>query len=355
MVAWTVFTEENFQKVVEHAPIGILIIDRDLKWQFVNERFCEITGYSRDELRGKTFLDITYPDDVERNLSLYNKLLSGEVNEYFYEKRYVRKNGEIIWARLAVAAVRIDNEYSHMVVSVEDIDATKKNQQMLELRNEELDTLLYKASHDLRAPVTTLAGLCHLLQMENEALRASTTFAHLEETVQRLKKQNESLLELTRIWEGTPELQRVSLPALLQGIQKDMEISDSAIRFEGTDVELLTDAALLRIALQRIVENAVSFAHQGRPLLIHIKYEYLPAQHRLTVTDNGQGIAEREKDHIMTLFYRASIQSHGSGLGLYIASKAMEKLKGMIQVESEVGKGSTFSIYLPMINQRVPV
>ena len=57
-----VFTEENFRKIVEYAPVGIVIIDGDLKWRLVNERFCDITGYSKDELLGKTFIDITYAD-----------------------------------------------------------------------------------------------------------------------------------------------------------------------------------------------------------------------------------------------------------------------------------------------------
>lgn len=331
---------------MEHAPIGILIIDRDLKWRFVNDRFCGITGYSREELAGKTFLDITYPGDVERNLGLYNKLLSGEVNEYFYEKRYVRRTGEIIWVRLAVAGVRINNTYSHMVVSVEDIDASKKNQHMLEVRNEELDTLLYKASHDLRAPVATLAGLCNLLLKENERLKESASFRHLEETVRRLKNQNESLREITRIWEGDADPQRVSLFTLLLGIRDDLSLDDATLVFENCVVELVTDAGLLRIALNRILENAVAFAQPSRPLLIRVSYDQLPGQHRITVNDNGLGIPEKEREHIMSLFYRASI-SHGSGLGLFIASKAVEKLRGVIRVESKEGEGSSFMIYLP--------
>ena len=170
-----------------------------MKWQFVNQRFCDITGYTRDELVGKTFLDITYKEDIELNLNLYHKLLNDEINEYTYEKRYVRKNGQILWVRLAVASVRVEGTYSHMVVSVEDIDATKKNQQMLEVKNNELDTLLYKASHDLKAPVTTLTGLVNLLRIEQKSLNGSESFERLVETVDRLRNQNESLLELTRI------------------------------------------------------------------------------------------------------------------------------------------------------------
>ncbi len=109
-MSWSVFSEENFKMMVEHAPIGILIIDREMKWNFVNQRFCEITGFGREELAGKTFLDITYKEDIDLNLQLYHKLLSGEIKEYSYEKRYVRKDGQIIWVRLAVAAVWTDGD-----------------------------------------------------------------------------------------------------------------------------------------------------------------------------------------------------------------------------------------------------
>ncbi len=346
-MSWSVFSEENFKKVVEHAPVGIVIIDRELKWQFVNGRFCEITGYSRDELAGKTFLDITYKEDIGRNLNLYNKLLNGEVNEYYYEKRYVRKTGEIIWVRLAVAGVRIGNEYSHMVVSVQDIDASKKNQQMLEMRNEELDTLLYKASHDLRAPVTTLAGLCNLLILEHDFLQQSETFRHLDDTIQRLKKQNDSLLQLTQIQEWSPVSQQISLSTLVEGVLTDMDVPVSSVQIDSTGVEITTDGNLLLLALRPILENALAYRREDRDLEIHVSYECMDGQHRITIKDNGQGIPDKELEHIMGMFHRASVQSHGSGLGLYIARKAIEKLRGVIHAESAEGEGSVFQLYFP--------
>ena len=76
----SVFSEENFRKIVEYAPIGILIIDRAMKWRFVNQRFCEITGYTREELANKTFLDITYKEDIENNLLLWRTSKSNDAN-----------------------------------------------------------------------------------------------------------------------------------------------------------------------------------------------------------------------------------------------------------------------------------
>lgn len=346
-MSWPVYSEENFKKMVEHAPIGILIIDKEMKWRFVNQRFCDITGFSRKELAGKTFLDITYKEDIDLNLQLYHQLLRGEVNEYTYEKRYVRKNGQIIWVRLAVAAVRLNGEYSHMVVSVEDIEDTKRNQHMLEVKNDELDTLLYKASHDLKAPVTTLVGLCHLLRLEQQGLQENELFKHLEETVLRLRNQNESLLELTRIQDMEPVAQNVFLERLVETVLGELPIDRQAVRLTDLQISMVTDDRLLGIALRRIIENACIYLKPGTKPHIIVDHVHVPGRHKITVSDLGTGIAKKELEHIMTMFYRASIHSRGSGMGLYIAKKAIEKLQGEIVVTSIDGEGSTFSILLP--------
>lgn len=344
----SVFSEENFRKIVENAPIGILIIDHQLKWRFVNQRFCEITGYSREELKNKTFLDITYKDDIENNLNLYHRLLSGELNEYFYEKRYVRKDGQIIWVRLAVSGVRTEGEYSHMVVSVQDIDQSKKYQRALELKNEELDTLFYKASHDLKSPVTTLSGLCHLLRLENPSLGESDTFSHLERTVARLRAQNDGLLQLTRIRDYEPRSEAVLLKPLVDGAMNGLSLNGADIRLTDLDVLINTDGELLSIAIQKMVENGLYYKKHSGHHHLFIDYVGMPDRSRITVSDNGIGIPSHQLDHIFDMFYRAGENSHGSGMGLYIARKAVEKLNGEIVVTSAEGQGSAFSIFLPV-------
>ena len=344
----SVFSEENFRKIVDNAPIGILIIEGEMKWRFVNQRFCEITGYAREELATKTFLDITYKEDVENNMSLYSRLLKGEVNEYFYEKRYVRKNGQIIWVRLAVAAVRTDGEYSHMVVSVEDIDESKKYQHALELKNEELDTLFYKASHDLKAPVSTLSGLCHLLRLEVSNLKGNESFLHLERTVERLRLQNESLLELTRINDWTPDIKPTLLHQLVVQRIKSIPLNGAEVRLTDLDVIINTDNKLLSLAVGNIVENGLTYNKPGRHPRLFVDHVSIPGGNKISISDNGVGIPTKELDHIFNMFYKASISSHGSGMGLYIARKAVEKLNGEIMATSDEGEGSVFSIFLPM-------
>jgi len=342
-----VFTEENFQKVVEYAPIGIVIIDGDLKWRLVNKKFCEITGFTKEEILHKTFIDITHPEDVKLNMNLYLKLLSGEVNEYEYEKRYVRKDNRVIWVRLNVSAVRIQGEYSHMIALVQDVDDNKRYRHQLEMKNKELDTLFYKASHDLKAPVTTLEGLCNLLKIEQPDLQTNDSFVHLGQTVERLKLQNEALLQLTRINEWELKIQTLMLDKLISSVCERAGLPVKSVLIEAVGAKIKADADLLEVVLKNLLSNAVLHAHPGRELQIKIKVEVSDTANRITITDNGVGMEEEVKERAFDMFFKGSGETGGSGLGLYIVRKAIDKLNGEISLQSLPQMGSTFTIFLP--------
>ncbi len=234
-----------------------------------------------------------------------------------------------------------------MVVSVEDIDLSKKNQVMLEIKNDELDTLLYRASHDLKSPVTTLVGLCHLLRLEQTNLESSELFRHLEATVDRLKNQNEALLQLTKIQDWELVSQRILLSKLVEGLLLELPVGQANIRLSDLEIELTTDGRLLAMALKHILENALLYVQPGMAPEIIVDYVRILGLHKITVADRGTGIPVKELDGIMTMFFRGSIHSRGSGMGLYIAKKAIEKLRGEIAVTSQEGEGSSFSLFLP--------
>jgi len=344
-----IFTEENFKKIIEFAPIGIVIIDRKFNWLLVNQRFCEIVGYDREELVSKTFLDITYKEDVANNVNLYENMRDGLFNEYTYEKRYVRKDGRIIWAKLTVSGVRIQGEYSHMIALVQDIDESKHYQHDLETKNKELDTLFYKVSHDLKAPVTTLLGLCNLLKLEETSIAQKSTFHHLEKAVHQLQIQNESLLQLTKVYDHQPTPKPLLLGKMIDSILLSFEETYS-IQKKNLDAIIIADHFLLSIVLRNILQNAITYCSPERRLDISVSLDLKPGQYCLMIRDNGQGISQEFIDQIFHMFYKASSQSKGSGLGLYMARKAVEKMNGSIQVESEPETGSEFSILLPQLS-----
>jgi diguanylate cyclase (GGDEF)-like protein/PAS domain S-box-containing protein len=125
-------SEERFRATFEQSAIGMAQVDLEGRWVQVNDRLCQILGYSRDELLALTFADITYPDSMDADLETLRRLRAGEVDSYRTEKRYIRKDGALVWVDLSVTSVRDENgDAQYMVEMIEDIDDRKKVEQAL--------------------------------------------------------------------------------------------------------------------------------------------------------------------------------------------------------------------------------
>jgi PAS domain S-box-containing protein len=120
-------SEERFRATFEQAAVGLALVGPDLKWLRVNQKLCDIVGYSREELLGGTFQEITYAEDLEPNLHLVRQLRAGEIQTYGMEKRYVRKDGSLVWINLTVSMVREPSgEPKYSIAVIEDITARKQ-------------------------------------------------------------------------------------------------------------------------------------------------------------------------------------------------------------------------------------
>ncbi|MDV6348253.1 PAS domain S-box protein [Nitrosomonas sp. Is35] len=120
-------SEARFQATFEQAAVGISIISLEGYWLRVNHKLCAILGYSQDELMALTFQDVTYPDDLEADINNVKRMLSGEIAAYAMEKRYIRKDGRVIWINLHVSLVRKpDNAPDYFIAVVEDIQSRKE-------------------------------------------------------------------------------------------------------------------------------------------------------------------------------------------------------------------------------------
>ncbi len=341
----TLFNEENFKRIIEHAPIGIVIIDKELRWRLVNTRFCEIIGYKKKELVGMTFLDITYKEDLDQNLALYDKLKSGAIKEYSFEKRYVRKDGRIIWVRLTVAGAMIKGEYSHLVALVQDVDETKKFQNEILYKNKELDTLFYKASHDLKSPINTLEGLFHILKSER-GKHKEEALDHLGGTIAKLKAQNESLLQLVRINEVDPVVESVQPFEII----KKCALAHDRLKLliKGpSNLKIKSDPYFLELIFSKLFANSVKYT-SGQEAEVKIIYKRQAKTHAFTLMDRSDGIHPDMRPQIFEMFFKGHEKSQGSGLGLYIVKKAMETLKGEITVAGNKPKGSVFTLTFPI-------
>lgn len=126
-------SEAQFEATFDQAAVGIAHVSPDGRWLRVNRKLCDIVGYSPAELMGKTFQDITHPDDLEADLALVRRLLAREIDTYSLEKRYIRKDGNAVWINLTVALVwNPDHEPDYFIAVIEDIQARKEAEAALQ-------------------------------------------------------------------------------------------------------------------------------------------------------------------------------------------------------------------------------
>ena len=233
-----------------------------------------------------------------------------------------------------------------MIISVLEIE-----QHNLKKANTELDTFLYRSSHDLRSPLTTISGIVSAIRLAESEKKVDEYLSAIDErvlqadnvirdiiTLRKGQKQDLAIAEIDLEKEIKAEFSTLIDPNIVQP-----ELSISAV---GSPI-LYTDPARLHTILTNILGNAIRY-HDGKPNAeIVVKIVSVENGQKLEISDNGAGIDEKHLPKIFDMFYRANKSSNGTGLGLYLVKDALGHMEGTVQVSSQKGKGTTFSIYLP--------
>lgn len=179
-------SEERYRTIFEQGPLAITLVDLDYRYIKVNARMCELVGYTEDELYQLTFADVTYPEDIDIDVELADKVFRGEIPFYQIEKRYVRKDGGIVWGRLTATVVRNDRgEPIYGLGLVEDITERKRAEEALRISEERFRSLVQNAS-DLVAIVDTDGTILYespshrrVLGFDPAARQGRSAFDHL--------------------------------------------------------------------------------------------------------------------------------------------------------------------------------
>ena len=153
--------EQQFRGSFENSPIGMALVSLKGEWMEVNKELCDMLGYTEEELLNTRFQDITHKEDLEKDLTEVTRTINGEIDSYKMEKRYIHKNGSIIWAMLSVSLVRDEkNNPVHFVSMIEDITERKENEQDLLKLNSELNAVL-NSTHAIIVGTDTTGKITH--------------------------------------------------------------------------------------------------------------------------------------------------------------------------------------------------
>jgi PAS domain S-box-containing protein len=367
-------SEERARRtLVEQMLAGVIEGDEDGKFVMVNQRFCDITGYTQAELLGMRVLSITHPEDLPRCAELYQRLL--ETGESFVmEKRYIRKDGAEIWVNTNVSPVynaqgKIENAVAIVIDVTDRRRAEREREQLLkqekaaraeaQAANQSKDEFLTVVSHELRSPLNSILGYARLLRTRpSDEAQIKQTLEIIERNGRMQLQLIEDLLDSARIISGKLKLE-VQPVALVTVVTAALEAVRPAAQAKSIEMvsdmsplagHITGDAGRLQQVVWNLLSNAIKFTPQsGR---VELRVESVNHHVRITVSDTGKGI---EPDFLPFVFDRfrqadsSSARRHGGlGLGLSLVKQLVELHGGTAEAASDgPGLGATFTVTLP--------
>ena len=246
----------------------------------------------------------------------------------------------------------VDNKTIGIFGSYVDITDQKKTEEELTIRNAELDNFVYKVSHDLRAPLSSILGLVNLAAMEGNDDSLADYIKIIGQKVNQLDHFISDVLSHSKNLKLDVKIEKIDLKQLIEGNFRDLNYLKGAaelrkdIVIEGSD--FYSDPWRIGEILRNFISNSIKYKDfEKSDSFIKINISVKSDQAIIIFKDNGIGISQPNQFKIFDMFYRASVQSDGSGLGLYIVKNAVDKLGGTLAVSSELGNGTTFELKLP--------
>jgi signal transduction histidine kinase len=218
--------------------------------------------------------------------------------------------------------------------------------------NKELDKFIYTTSHDLKAPVASVLGLIALAKINVIDEKNSEFLRLIEDRVKKLDRVIVDILSLWKVRKLELKYETLDFNTLFADSIADVKfLADGKkidIRYlESSSNRFIGDYSLTKMVLGNLLSNAVKYHSPHKPdPYIHVLFEKDMGKVSFSVADNGEGIDEQHHDKIFDMFYRASENSNGTGLGLYIVKETLARIGGSVELESKKGTGTTFTIIL---------
>ena len=226
----------------------------------------------------------------------------------------------------------------------------KQRTSELEEANERLETFVYKASHDIKGPLKSIIGLTVVGQKDVQDETARNYFDHILKSTRKLDNLLMDLLQITKVRKTTLQLEKINFNEMVAGVLSSFEnfpgYEKMKISIEiKENVPFYSDKKLLNSIIQNLIENPIKYLDNKKPVnSLDIKISVTKKMTELVFADNGVGISKDNQKYIFDMFFKANENANGTGLGLYIVKTSVEKLQGSIILDSEPGKGSTFTI-----------
>ena len=357
--------EENklLRAVFDQLPSELVVVTPDIRYLFVNK-----AAVKDDEIRewmiGKT--DAEFWERKNRNSEVSVKRREGcleviRTNQdlQFEESFHVGTPQEKHYVRLHRPCLK-EGEQPYIIIYGQEITELKKSEEQLKAQNielekvnHELDQFVYSASHNLRAPLLSVKGVLGLIEDDEMEAPARQRFIdEIYKSIQRLDATIKDIIDYSKNARLELLPTPINLEQLVRNTHEDLKF------YEGTTVSLeiitrmtstfYSDERRLNSIVHNIMSNSVKYSDPSKEhCVMNVEIEVNRETCKLIFTDNGMGISAENQHRVFDMFYRATTERSGSGLGLYIVKEMTERIGGSIQLQSELGTGTTLKIMLP--------
>jgi PAS domain S-box-containing protein len=363
------------ESVITHTNDALMITDTGknelcgYKIIYVNEALSKMTGYSIEEIIGKSPKIFQGPlsdvNELKRLSEAMKRLENCECTIINY-----KKNGDTFWNNFSVSPVADENGlFTHYIAIERDVTESKlhenqlialnenlqKQTKMLAASNEDLEQFAYIASHDLQEPLRMVSSFLNLLEIKYEPVLDENGKTYIRFAVDGAKRMRQLILDLlqfSRIGKESENTETIDINQLIDEIKQlySKEISEKNASIVVNKLpQIHARISPVRQVFQNLISNALKYSIQKIPVVISININDLGSDWQFSIADNGIGINKDYFDKIFIIFQRLHSKSDipGTGLGLAITKKIIGKMGGKIWVTSQEGKGSTFYFTVP--------
>lgn len=344
-------SEQKYKHFFQNSLIGIMRVRKsDLEVIEINQKGLHILALPEK----KRHMKMTDPFKDEEDKIRFLELLKERELIEEYEAKFERWDESETW--VSISALKIESEdTSYYDIIFRDISEFKENLVELQRLNFELDNFVYHASHDIRSPLRSLMGLIDILKTESRPGEIRKIIEMITGSINRLDKFVVDLLAMSRDnRQEDPDAVPINFMVEVNNsitnfhhvyTTKNLEIRTKIIQW----YPFHSDLTKIRIILNNLISNSIKYRKnlEDEFSFINITIETSDKEVKIEIEDNGEGIPKDKLQKIFDMFYRASENSEGSGLGMYIVKNVIKKLNAKIDVQSEEGFGTKFTIYVP--------
>ena len=325
----------------------------------INASFLKISGYAEKEVLHRLWFDFVHPQDTRKSQRLlHTKSNSGE-KPTSVSYRFRKKNGRYVWLKSNSRIVPGNGQKMCIVICSQDITKEKKSAQRkhdqgkeLALYKAELENFTYLASHDLQEPLRVISSYLQLLEKRYKKLFDQDGIDFINYTIDgadRMKVMIRDLLVYSRINRKYKDEEPVDMNKVLEDVQNklkhDIAVNKAVIRADRLPT-VRCNESLIVLVWQNLISNAIRFRSE-KEVVITIRVKEQPKQWIIAVEDNGIGIEKKYHQKIFEPFERLHGRKYaGTGMGLAISKKILERYRGRIWINSQPGQGTTFCFAL---------